>query len=233
MKKLILTAFIGILFVFSAARAEEPRLVKNKFFEVMKVYSDHDFVLNDAIEFALFDLSQAQFIDDTSSATSSTPQDATTDLDSKDIIQGSTNTVSADTTVNAKDSAAMTEIHSLLENMPKIFFRKLKKQINTQQVPVTLYSPKSPTYSKPLQFYVKIKRIHLKPTEPGKQGLMQPISLRIYGELHDKKSGDTLFKFYDSTETSYNLQNKQAELAINSMADSLMSDFASFLKTKY
>lgn len=238
MKKLLFSTFtlLSLLFswhVFAQETQDKGVITKSKFLEALKVYSKRDLVLNDTIEFALFDMSAISFIDDTSPTETPTTDTTETasDLDSKDNIPHEDSAaVPVDT---QKDTGAIGEIKALLEKMPKQFFSNLKTQVVAQSVPISVHSPHSPSYSKPLQYYVKIKRIHLKPTRPGKEGNIQPISMRIFGEVHDKKSGEVLYKYYDSAETSYVAGSHQAEAALDLLASQLMKDFSLFLKTMY
>lgn len=179
--------------------ATDGIITKDKYFDALKPYADKDLVLNDYLEFSVFDLSEIKFLDETIHKTSS----------------------------------GQTEIKEILPEVPKYFYRALKREILRQKVPVTLFPTDSPAHAKPIQLYVKIKLIHLKATVTEKDVLFQPVLLRIYGELKDKKTGLTLTKFYDSAQSKFVLGAKKADVVFQNMSQELMMDLAGFLRTKY
>ena len=126
------------------------------------------------------------------------------------------------------------EITSFLKEMPKSFFRSLQSQIVRQKVPLTVYASQAPEHANPLKLYIKIKRIHLLPAKQDRDSQwVQPIFLRIYGQIKDKKSGKILARYYDSQTSEFLLGKNQAQPMFESLADGLMRDLALFLKTRY
>ena len=196
---LLVFAFVSI--PVQSAVSFEPQIVKSKHFESLKLYSEKDFVLKDALEFSIFDMSDIKFINNS--------------------------TVS-------ENFNALKEVNTVLESFPKHFYANLKNQIIEQRVPVTLYSDASPSYTKPLKLYIKIKRIHLAPRVENNDGTYtQPLSLRIYGQIKDKKNDQTLVKFYDSAQAEFVLGGKDASLAVSDLTMSLMKNLSLYLRTKY
>jgi hypothetical protein len=187
-------------------------ITKDKYFDALKPYVEKDFVLNDYLEFSVFDLSEIKFLDEAGDAN----------------LQG----VYSETQIHKKMSG-QTEIKEILPEVPKYFYRALKKEILKQKVPVTLFPTDSPADTKPIQLYVKIKLIHLKATITEKDAVSQPVLMRVYGELKEKKTGLTLAKFYDSTQSRFILGTEGAKIAFQDMSQELMTDLAGFLRTKY
>lgn len=185
------------------AAATEGIVIKDKYFDALKPYTEKDFVLNDYLEFSVFDLSEIKFLDEA----------------------GDTNL--------QKKSSGQTEIKEILPEVPKYFYRALKREILKQKVPVTLFPTDSPADTKPIQLYVKIKLIHLKATLTEKDAISQPVLVRVYGELKEKKTGLTLAKFYDSAQSRFILGTEGAQIAFQDMSQELMTDLAGFLRTKY
>lgn len=204
--------FITILaFIFLCSPTAFSKPPKNKHFDAIKLYADRDFVLNDTIEFSLFDMSELKFVNDSKS-------------------------INAEVENQEKEQSisALEESKAVLEKLPSHFYRALKNSISTYRVPVTLHASESPAFAKPLQLYIKIKHIHLKPHQRQEDGtLKQPIELRVYGQIKDKKSGETLVKYYDSSSSKFLLASNQATKAYESMADNLMRNLAQYLRTKY
>jgi hypothetical protein len=214
MKKILaMTLLCCVVFVHTQAIAKEPKVSKSKHFDALKVYFDKDYALNDTIEFAVFDMSDTKIINDSPRITSN----------SKPGQESQDNSLSA-----------QEELQASLDSLPKYFYQSLKKYILTNQVPVTLFPSKSPDYALPLKLYIKVKRIHLKPFTRNSQGNYgQPIEMRIYGQIKDKKTGKTLLKFYDAATSHFMLGKKQAPRALSSITRQLMHDLSLYLKTKY
>ncbi len=131
--------------------------------------------------------------------------------------------------LNAKD-----EVNAKMNDLAKHFYLGLKNEIQRQRVPVTLYPSASPSYASPLKLFIKVKRIHLKPHIKTEAGLYeQPIELRIFGQIKNKKTDAVLVKFYDSSSQRFTLGKNQADKALKKIAFNLMKDLAGFLRTKY
>ncbi|MBF0104333.1 MAG: hypothetical protein HQM16_03290, partial [Deltaproteobacteria bacterium] len=172
-----------------------------EFFEAQKIILERDYVLNDSIEFALFDLSELKLLNG-SKEIDLTPDEETEGQDkeknkTKEKAQskeGAKAKTAAKDKIKAENSVpqpppepltALDDTLAELANLPAYFYKALDKQILGQGVPVTLYAANSPSYSKPLQLFVKVKRIHLGPSYPSADGIsrVQPIDMRIYGQL--------------------------------------------------
>jgi len=187
---------IAIILSFAIATSALAQTQDSKYFDTIKIYLDRDYILNDTLEFTVFDMSEIKVINE-----------------SKRGFQ------------QAKSS---------LEGLPKKFYSNLKKQINKQRVPITLYSSYSPDYAKPLQLSIKIKRIHIKPTKASSADKPQyQIAMRVYGQLKDKNSNEILFKFYDSQTSIYNSGKRQADNALNTISNKMMKNLALYMRTKY
>lgn len=179
------------------------------FFDAVKMGADREYVFNDVIEFSLFDMSEIKFIND-----------------SKEVVVTREG--------QRKKIKALDEAQSVLLELPRQFYKSLKGHILAGEVPVTLYPANSPAYAKPLELFVKIKRIHLKPHHAlDENSYVQPVSMRIFGQIKDKKSGEILIKFYDVHEASFQLGKNAATGAFDELANRLMHDLAAYLKTKY
>lgn len=211
---------MGILMVLPlvVSASSDDIITKDKYFDAVKPYTDKDFVLNDYLEFSVFDLSEIKFLDEAG------------ETNLQDIYP--VNSEGNQTEIHKKLSG-QTEIKEILPEVPKYFYRALKQEILSQKVPVTLFPTNSPADAKPVQLYIKIKLIHIKPTVTEKETLFQPVLLRIYGELKDKKTGKTLTKFYDSAQSKFTLGTDGAKASFRNMSHELMADLAGFLRTKY
>lgn len=215
--------FIVLFFAPTLAHAAEPTIEpkeeSSKFFDALRVYSKHDFVLNDVVEFAVFDMSEVSLINDATEilndATASATVTASADATSSQILNG------------------LAETKAEFTRLPKVFYRNLKDAILTQNVPVTLFSGKVPAYAKALELTVKIKRINIKSTIKENSHYTQPIAVRIFGQITDKKTGEVLIKYYDTAEASFLLGQSKAIEAFDVVAQALMQDLALYLKTKY
>ncbi|MCP5464075.1 MAG: hypothetical protein H7A33_03525 [Deltaproteobacteria bacterium] len=210
-------ASVNFLFVFCllfgfAAHANLNTKFE-RYFDAAKLINDIDLTLNDSVEFAVFDLSEVKIIDDSSKSLIQT-EDQNKDTDSNKL-------------------SSVSEIKKDLGKLPQFFYKALKEQILAQDVPVTLYPSKGPGFTKPLKFFVKIKRIHLKTPKIKGSKVIQPFSMRIYGQLKEAKSGKMIIKFYDSGESDFILGNNQASQALDALSQNLMKDLARYLKTVY
>lgn len=192
MKSFVFLALVFFVVSFSAFGAKEPAQ-KAEFFEAAKTYQDKDYTLNDVIEFAIFDMSEVKFINE-----------------SYDIVLKTT-----------KDG---------LMKLPKLFYQNLKKEVLAELVPVTLYPSTAPEHTKPLQLSIKIKSLHLKSTEEGPSE--QFITMRIFGQLDDKKTGEALIKFYDSGSEAF-WGSEDVNRAFDEISGKMMKNLALFLKSKY
>lgn len=195
--------------------------VGSKYFEKHKLYTEELYVLKDYLEFSVFDMSQMKLIDDSG---------ASKGQETVLLKEGQApQTENISTTLNPKE-----EITSFLKEIPKSFFRSLQSQIVKQKVPLTVYANEAPEYASPLKLYIKIKRIHLASAKQDQSGQwVQPIFLRIYGQIKDKKSGKILMRYYDSQSSEFLLGKDQVKPTFEFLADHLMRDLALFLKTKF
>lgn len=204
-------------------------------FDAFKTYVERDYVLNDTIEFALFDMSELKFINDSSDINLKTNfDDELSNPTSPSKDSDTTNQTNDATITDPRKISALNVTKAELQDLPSMFYRSLKTAIIENKVPVTLYSAESPSYSKPLRLFVKLKHIHLKSHQQQKDGSsLQPVSLRIYGQIKDKTEDATIMKFYDSFESSFVLDSANAKAAFEQISAGLMNDLALYLKTKY
>lgn len=212
----IILLLLTAIFVISPTQAKK----KPAFFDAQKTLSDRDFVLNDSLEFALFDMSEIKLVNDSRKIKVVNTKKNTKSKDSKDVK----NIISA-----------LKETQDKLEKLPSYFYKSLDSQILKQMVPVTLFPDNSPSYTKPLQLYIKVKRIHLKPNFLSDDGLtyIQPFHMYIYGQIADKKSKEVLIKFYDSAKCSFKLKHNKVINCFKDTSNQLMQDLALYLRTKY
>lgn len=210
----------GVLEATKAAVVSEP-----SFFDKHKTYTDELYVLKDYLEFTVFDLSQMQVVDRSGTAKyvpeeqkEKTVEELAGDLPTLGLVQ----------------TSSETEIRQAIDAAPKLFFAALKHQIQDKKVPVTLYATGAPDYANPIKLYIKIKEVLLHPVEISKTGeYFQPLVVRIYGQIKDKRSGKILIRYYDSAQTRFALKKKQANAAFDMVARDLMGGLAEFLKTRY
>lgn len=208
--------------VLSAAKTDvsEP-----SFFDKHKTYTDELYVLKDYLEFTVFDLSQMQVVD-TSGTAKYVPEEQQEKM-AEELTGDLPEPVQVQT-------SSETEIRQAIDAAPKLFFAALKHQIQDKKVPVTLYATGAPDYANPIKLYIKIKEIRLQPVEISKTGeYFQPVVVRIYGQIKDKRSGKILIRYYDSAQTRFVLKKKQATMAFELVAEDLMGGLAGFLKTRY
>lgn len=203
----------------------EAAVSEPAFFDKHKTYTDELYVLKDYLEFTVFDLSQMQVVDKSGTAKyvpeeqkEKAVEDLTGDLPQLGQVQ----------------TSAEAEIRQAVDAVPKLFFAALKHQIQDKKVPVTLYATGAPDYANPIKLYIKIKEIHLLPVEISKTGeYFQPLIVRVYGQIKDKRSGKILIRYYDTAQTRFALKKKQANAAFELVAEDLMGGLAEFLKTRY
>lgn len=263
---------VGIFITASASSAEGTA---SRFFESELVLSEKNYVLNDFVEFSLFDMSEMTFVDSSGSVITSPASPETVPAPSTKT----TTTISKNKTAKAKTktgsapdgtttplsllpsppppmspaldpagavvesatgleitsgSIAAPELKDTFKSLPRLFYKSLKKEILRQRVPVTLYPTDSPAFAKPLKLYIKVKSVQLRPSRPGRRGeTMQPVTVRIYGQIKDKASDTVLFKFYDTQSDEFTLGAGQAPLSMGRVALTMMENLAAFLKTKY
>lgn len=215
--------FLGLCFLSPAARAGTPEPAA-QFFTEQKIYTDAHYVLNDYLEFSVFDMSRMNLL------VNSKPVDLRPAQTPETVARDA----AAVASVPPIESRSEREIKSVLADIPKYFYKSLKKQILNSRVPVTLYAADSPAFAKPIQLYVKLKKISLAASETDKKGAsIQPIGIKIYGQLKEKTSDKILLRFYDTGTTAFVLGENQAGAAIAAVADDMMGHLADFLKTRY
>lgn len=183
-----------LLFAFATPAFAKPP--PRHAFDSLKVLSGRDIVLNDVIEFTLFDLSEVKIIHD------------------------------------GKDGVDKAE--ELIKMLPRSFYKNLTKQIYLQKVPVTLYSDKSPSYAKPLQLTIHVRRIRF---ASGKRKDQKPsgqeIEMHIAGQIKDKASQEVLFLFNDSAKGMLIPGKTTMKQVFESLSDELMRDLALYIKERY
>ena len=146
-----------------------------------------------------------------------------------DVIEFSIFDMSEVKFLNESDKDSLQKTKDSLMKLPKLFYQNLKNEILTEQVPVTLYPSDAPEHTKPLKLSIKVKTLHLKPAENPSE---QSISLRIFGQIEDKKTDEDLFKFYDSGTEVFS-PSGDINAAFAKISDKIMKNLALFLKSKY
>lgn len=212
----IFAAGIGFAaaFVTTAASAQETA---PRFFTEQKEYSDAPYVLNDYLEFSVFDMSKLNLF-----------------INSQKIDLRPTEPPPGGVAVPQTESQAEREIKAILPEIPKFFYKELKARIFKHKVPVTLFATDSPSYARPVKLYVKLKKISLAPGYTDKKGIaLQPVGIKIYGQLKEKAGDKVLVRFYDAQTAEFPLGQDQAGAAFNAMAAQMMDNLARYLKTKY
>lgn len=196
MKFLFFLTLIFWAFSFSAfAARESPH--NTEFFEAAKIYQDKDYALNDVVEFAIFDMSEVKFI-------------------------------------NESDETTLKKTKENLAKLPKSFYQNLKNEVISQSVPVTLYPSNAPAHTKPLALSIKIKSLHLKTTAvDGTEPPTQSVTMRIFGQIVDKKTGEALIKFYDSGSDVIVSPSENVSIIYDKISAKMMKNLALFLKSKY
>lgn len=196
MKSFIFLALIFFVVSFSALGAEKtPNNME--FFEASKTYVDKDYALNDVMEFAIFDMSEVKFI-------------------------------------NESDEATLQKTKENLAKLPKSFYQNLKNEVISQAVPITLYPSNAPAHTKPLALSIKIKSLHLKTTvADSTEPPAQSVTMRIFGQIEDKKTGEALIKFYDSTSDVILSPSEDVAVIYDKISGKMMKNLALFLKSKY
>lgn len=196
MKSLIFAALVFFVVSFSAFGAEKTS-PNTEFFEASKTYVDKDYALNDVIEFAIFDMSEVKFI-------------------------------------NESDEDTLQKTKENLVKLPKFFYQNLKNEVVSQAVPITLYPSSAPKHTKPLALSIKIKSLHLKTTlADSAETRTQSVTMRIFGQIEDKKTGEALIKFYDSTSDVISSPSEDVGVIYDKISGNMMKNLALFLKSKY
>lgn len=196
--------------VLEEDKSQTGKIVTSKFFDKQMLFNEDLYVLHDVLEFSVFDLSEVEIVDESGSAQ-----------------------VKLSTTTNF---SGKTEIENALTDIPKYYYKSLKSEILRKMVPVTLYPKDAPAYAKPLKLAIKLKKIHLKPVRVNDDGnYVQPIQMRIYGQIKDKKTDEVLTRFYDSDSAEFVLGSDPDVLRqlLSDLSHNMMQDFAMFLKSQY
>jgi len=194
------------------------KIVPSKLFDKQMVFVDGLYVQNDVLEFSVFDISEVEIVDDSGSAKIQYTS-----------VDGSEKTQVAN--LSGED-----EIRRVLPEIPKFYYTSLKKEILRREVPVTLYAKDPPDYAKPIKLAVKLKKIHLKPLKVSDDGnYIQPVEMKIYGQIKDKKSDQILTRFYDSDSAEFVLGSGSDELQkiLGELSHGMMTDFVLYLKSRY
>jgi hypothetical protein len=97
-----------------------------------------------------------------------------------------------------------------------------------------LYAKDAPSFASPIKLYVKLKKISLGQTYVDKKGRkIQPIAIKIYGQLKEKKTDKLLTRFYDSEAIEFAVGAGEAGAAMDAVSNKMMQDLALFMKTMY
>lgn len=212
---------VTLLFFSNATKAAGTDIV-SKFFSKQKSYSEDLYVSNDFLEFSVFDMSKLGLF------VNAKKVDLTPDLAAA---------AAGTTPLQVTTKAAATpekEIKEILSEIPKFFYKNLKNQIYHNKVPVTLYAKDAPSFASPIKLYVKLKKISLGQTYVDKKGRkIQPIAIKIYGQLKEKKTDKLLTRFYDSEAIEFAVGAGEAGAAMDAVSNKMMQDLALFMKTMY
>lgn len=192
--------------------------VETKLFSQQKNYHDKLYVLNDYLEFTVFDMSNLKI-------------ESFLDKKEKNLKKEMvTEEINQENTINQ----AKTEIKEHLKDFPKAFYQNLKKQIYAQKVPLTLCAKQAPDHARPLQLYIKVKSVKVGKSYKDKKGaVLQPFAVKIYGQIKDKEKDTVLTRFYDVASAEYMVGANQITKAIGDVSNEFMKDLSLFLKTKY
>lgn len=151
-----------------------------------------------------------------------------------DVVEFSIFDMSEVKFINELDDATLEKTKNALMTLPKLFYQNLKKAVFSELVPVTLYPSDAPAHTKPLKLAIKIKSIELKPITGEERELPTPsVSLRMYGQIEDKKTGEVLLKFYDSGSEVFSTDSEDAGVIYDKISAKIMKNLALFLKSKY
>jgi hypothetical protein len=217
---------MGFLFCALSASAMAAGVdIESKFFTKQKVYSEDTYAMSDYLEFSVFDMSKLNLFINSKKIElkPQTPEKPITD----------TRTGAVEEPL-VPMSTAEKEIRAILPEIPKSFYKNLKKQLLLSKVPVTLYASHAPAYARPIKLYIKLKKVSLGASHAGRKGeILQPVSIKIYGQLKDKLADKLLTRFYDEESTEYVVESNQAVQAFEALSDKMMTDLVQFLKTKY
>lgn len=225
--KIIFTAvFAWALLLNAPARGGEAP-PPSRFFAEQKEYTDALYALNDYVEFSVFDMSKLNlFIN--SKKIELRPQTEPDDGVKQETL------AQAQTSEPRTESQAEREIKAIFPDIPKYFYKQLKTGLWKHKVPVTLYATDSPVYARPIRLYVKLKKISLAPSYTGKKGeSIQPVGIKIYGQLKEKNGEKLLTRFYDVQTAEFPLGQNAAGEAFDAMAAKMMDNLAAYMKTKY
>lgn len=235
-------AFLG--FTRTAMATDTSTDLGSRFFTKQVVYSDENYVLNDYLEFSVFDMSKMDFYDGEVKVNLKPVQPTSLNQpQTKKPSQTDSRYVNIDTVPPAVLEPSPTptaptgredEVRTLLPEIPKYFYKNLKSAIVSNKVPITLDASNSPSYAKPLKLYIKLKKISLENPKSSKKGVtVQPVTLLIYGQIKDKASEKILTRFYDQETAEFNVGEQNVATAIGAISQKMMLDLAGFLRTKY
>jgi hypothetical protein len=209
-----------------SAETESPA---SRFFAEQKEYTETLYALNDYVEFSVFDMSKLNLFINSKKVELRPLAEPTAELNA-----GERQETPAPAPEPRTESQAEREIKAIFPDIPKFFYKQLKAGLWKNKVPVTLYATNSPAYAKPIQLYVKLKKISLAPSYTGKKGeSVQPVGIKIYGQLKDKNDGKILMRFYDVQTAEFSLGQNGAGPAFDAMAAKMMDNLAAYMKTKY
>lgn len=218
---ILLALFCHVPFIASATQG---KVVESKYFDKQMVYVDRLYVLNDILEFSIFDISKVEIVDESGSA----------EIKITGIEVGESETAAPQTQVASLSGKV--EVQNALPEIPKYFYKNLKQQILDLDVPLTLIPKNPPEYARPIKLSVKLKKVYLAPVKIDNDGnYVQPLSMKIYAQLKEQKSGTVLTRYYDSASSEFLLGvgPEALQTALNKISHRLTRDLSLFLRSKY
>ena len=244
MKKIIFYGFILLLALPAFAAKNPIKEAPSKYFTKEKVFTTDTFALNDYLEFSVFDMSKLVVTIAGQSISVQTllakPAEPTPVPVQATDKKGKTRAASPKPAVALSPppiplSPLAQDFARILPDLPKAFYKNLKRALAEVRVPITLYAASAPSYAKPIKLYVKLLTIDVPPVTTNKKGVrLQDVTFKIYGQLKDQKSDKVLLRFYDSAAAQYAADVSGAlNEAVESMAGKTMQDLAQYLKSRY
>lgn len=210
---------IGFLVLSFSVQASE-KVVESKYFDKQKIYTDKLYVLNDILVFSIFDISEVEIQDESGSAEIKL---TSVESEGKPVAQ-------------VASLSGKKEIERVLPEIPKFYYKSLRQKILEYDVPMTLYSKNPPAYARPIKLSIKLKKIHLLPVKVNEDGnYVQPVEMKIYGQLKDEKKDEILTRFYDSAHSEFllGLGPDSLSKSLNDVSTEMMKDLSLFLRTKF
>lgn len=236
---MFLRVLVFFIFLSLPAFAEE---ISQNYFDKQKNYTDELYIFKDHIKFSVFDMSDMKLIDNSGTAKKSQPKDLKSEnVDSKDKIvilkedgQNETLISPSGKIIPLASLNAAQEVQDQIKEIPKYFFKALRQELYRQQVPLIAYSSVAPDYANPIKLYIKVKEIDLHSVVQKSSGeFVQPITMRVYGQIKDNQSGKIFMRYYDSAQSQFILGQSGSGSALKKMAREMMQNLTLFLRTRY